>query len=315
MKDYIVKIYDKEQDIVECFIKENGTVFHSYDFLVSVGRNYKCIVVFYKSEIVGVFPLVYSSRYKRYSLNLPPFTHVNGPVFAVGNVFIKEVLDIMFSEVSKEKRIDLKCFGADISNALNTAGFDVSNRDVQIVKYSDESLMNLLHKDKRRGVNKFERLVESEKVKFIEGEKALDYILKIYDKTSKRAGFQSNIKEMEVLMRSGVEKYFNVLLSDKGIILSGSFCLLDKKKMYLVIVTSDRDVKKEFSNSNAYSVYIALQKSRELKLDFDFMGSMIPGVAKFNNSMGGETQQVYTCIKTNSFYYKAIDFIKGMQSV
>ena len=117
---YFIEVIKYFNEDVETFIFNNGTVFHQYSFLCSVGQKYKCLIVKNsRNEILGVLPTVESYKYKVKSLNLPPFTYYYGPVFSSNIIFDRlELITLLMDEVSSYSIIDFK--------------FNLQNEDIYI---------------------------------------------------------------------------------------------------------------------------------------------------------------------------------------
>ena len=308
---YFIEVIKYFNEDVETFIFNNGTVFHQYSFLCSVGQKYKCLIVKNsRNEILGVLPTVESYKYKVKSLNLPPFTYYYGPVFSSNIIFDRlELITLLMDEVSSYSIIDFK--------------FNLQNEDIYIYKskgyiieanptylFSSENNYSIdeLSRDKRRDLKKLLKLVENKKLYIIEGKgDIIDEVIGLWKKTSERANFNPNQELLNNIVNSGINYYSNIVYDEKGTALAGTICPYDKKSMYHLIGASIKNNNKLLSRANILSLFSAVKKSNSMTLNFDFEGSNILGVARFYRSMGGKPDVMYSIHKTNSFYYKFIE--------
>lgn len=313
---YSLKSISVKCEEVESFIYENGTVFHSYDFLSSVGDNYICHIVYSDLEsenIIAVLPLVKSSKYKVKSYNLPPLTYLYGPVLSELSIADKKkIISLLLNAVSSDSRVDLKCFADGDILPYISEGYTVDVRQSHVFSKNKVYSAENLSKNKRRDLIIFNRLLEEGDIKLVTGEEAIEHILYLWKITSERSNFTPHIDLLQKIVSSGVNYYSNVILDKEGEPLAGTICPYDKKTMYHLVSAGNRVENKMYSRMNILSLFSAVKEANDRDLDFDFEGSGIEGVAKYYRLMGGEPIVVNSCVKTNSLYYKVVDFIKSI---
>lgn len=309
---YSLKKYIEYNDKVEDFISKSGTIFNSYEFLISVGSNYSCYCVFHNDIIIGSLPIVKSSKYKVNSLNLPPLTYLYGPVVLDKYNFARrEILELLLDEIQNEYRIDFKCFVKDGDiDIYKKYGFETIEMISHVFQNNKLYGYDSLSKSKKRDVKKLNKLLEIGDIKLTENKDSLDEVLKLWKRTSEYSNFKSNIESLRKIINSGISIYVNMVVSSDGTVLSGAICPYDDFNMYHLVSASNRDVEGRLKEANTLSLYSAIKHANSLGLNFDFEGSNIEGVARFYKSMGGENIKVYNFVKINSIFYKTIELVK-----
>ncbi len=305
---------------IELFISEKGTLFQQYSFLNAVGEDYICYVVIEEisKKIVGVLPLVKTSKFGLKSYHIPPFTYQFGPVFS--NLKIKEkniIIGMLLNEIRKNNQIDFKIH-IDDNNVLpyKIANYSIEANQAHIFYHTEKYDVNNLDKDKRRDLRKLQLLAEKEEIKIIENSSlAIDHILDLWNKTSKRSKFNPHVDLLKKIIDSRTNYYTNIILDKNNNPLAGTFCPYDKKTMYHLVGASIRVEDKLLSRANIYSLYSAVKNANSSGLNFNFEGSNIEGISSFYRSMGAESIIVNRIQNTKSIYYRSLKGLKKIRTL
>jgi hypothetical protein len=299
-----IKVLNNE---VEDFISEYGTIFHSYKFLSSMSNTYRCFVAKMENEIVGVLPLIKSSKYKVLSYNLPPFAYYYGPVIKKG--YSIDIRIDLLNVVKNSLRLDFQLKDSSV-NDLMSSGFKLNKKSTFIVEKDDSYSKNSISKDKLKYIYRYQELLEKNKIRLVEGTDAVYHLLKLHEKRSNELYFNGNTSFLREISKGGMKFYSNIIFTLDSEPISGVFTLIDENSMYLLSGHFNNDLINDYKNINAFTQYLAINEARKLNLSFDFLGSDIAGVAKFNQSLGGKRRNVLNLVKTNSYYYRILEYLK-----
>lgn len=304
--------YKERNDAVESFIKDNGTIFHQYEFLKCIGTDYVCFAVVSdtNNEIIAVLPLVKTVKNRLKSYHIPPFAYQFGPVFNNDEAFYKNerIISLLMNELKNVGQLDFKMLipDGDIL-AYKTNNFVIEANQTHTFDSNQEFGIDLLSKDKKRDVKKLIKLIDSRELSLIEDvSKAKPYILSLWKETSKRSKFDSHINILDKILKTNVPSYSNVILDNKGNAIAAAYCPYDKSTMYHLVGASIRSDDKRFSRANLLSLYYAILNANKLGLNFDFEGSNIPGVANFYRMMGGIPKINFRVQRTKSIFYNIL---------
>lgn len=316
MSEFKIEVINSSNEKIEAFLRECGTVFHSHAFLSSVGEDYKCVAAISNSTgcVVGCLPLVKSKKFGLKSYHIPPFAYQFGPVIDENfKTKSSKILTSMLNSLRKEKHLDFKIIIED-GNILpfKEMNFTCTSGQTHVFLGNSEYGLNVLSKDKARDVKKLLHLNEEGYLKVTENDQSnLHFILKMWKKTSDRAKFNAHMDTLEQIFSSKVAHYSNTIFDYNGVPLAGAYCPYDSKKMYHLIGASTKSTESVLNRSNILSLFLAITYANRRKLDFDFEGSNVPGVAKFYRMMGGKPKIIYRVQKTKSAYYH---FLRGFKT-
>lgn len=303
---------------VESFIEENGSLFHKYDFLSCVGENYRCFLVLNKisGEIAALLPLVKTKKFGLKSYHIPAFAYQFGPI--ISNEYLShqsEILSCLLRPIIKEKHLDFKLF-VDDGNILpfKERSFAITPSQTHVFPINCKYGLDIISKDKARDVSRLLKKTEEKSLKIIENDKSnLPFILKMWNETSDRANFDAHLKILEQIFSSDINHYSNIIFDSKGNPLAGAYCPFDSKRMYHLIGASTRSTDSILNRSNILSLFLAITYANNHRLEFDFEGSNISGVAKFYRMMGGRPKITYRMQKTRSLYYHVLKAAKTIK--
>lgn len=315
--NFIVEEYNTVNIKVENFIQQYGTVFHQFNFLTAVGDNYVCYVIkdILTENIKGVLPLVKTVKFGLKSYHIPPYAYQFGPVVCANSIKQKEhFLSILLKKVKNNSQIDFK---SKIENG-DIIPFKHVNYSIEALQthiFSSGKLFDLsvISSDKRRDIKKLLKLHDQGEIRIIENdETALDHVLFLWDKTAKRAKFNPHSKRLKNIINSKIKYYCNSIVDSKGNPLAATYCPYDKNTMFHLIGASGMVEDKLLARANILSLYNAILFANKNKLDFDFEGSNISGVANFYRSMGGDPVIIHRIQKTRSLFY---NLLKGLKNI
>lgn len=304
------EIHQRNED-VESFLKEEGTVFHSYDYLTTVGDDYICLVAEVGDEgIAAVLPLVKSRKRLLKAFHRPPYTYQFGPVVkkSLDPVESGKLIRQLLRHLPQAGHYDLKCFLPG-GNALpfTESGFEISVHQTHIVDKNENYGLQHLSATKRRDVQQLLQLEEEGMISCIENEVTnLPLIEQLVEQTGKRANYAVKLPVLRKIFKKGFQNYQNVIMTKEGKPLSASYCLLDKYNAYHLISARKEHDDHILSNANVLSVYKSIRYANEHALNFDTEGSNIAGIAQFYRLMGAKPEQIYRAQKSPSLYYQVI---------
>jgi len=320
MSKYRILQYKIKDEEVEKFIWDNGTVFHQYKFLNSVGDNYVCHVVKRNTsdDIIGVLPLVKINKFGLKSYHIPSYTYQFGPIVCnkEGSKEREEVLDLLLNEIKDNKQIDFNLFIGD-ANLIpyKNANYTIEANQSHLLNCEKEYGIELLGKGKKRDLKKLLKLEEDNEIQIVENSNLItDHLFYLLKETATRAKFNPHIDILKKIIDSGINFYTNTVFDSDGKPLAATFCPFDKTTAYHLISASVRSETNILSSANSLSLFLAITYANKNKLHFDFEGSNMKGVANFYRSMGGKPVIVYRFQKTKSFYYNLLKEIKKNKS-
>lgn len=125
----------------------------------------------------------------------------------------------------------------------------------------------------------------------IELEDYLKFFLWSYELRGKTLSYSE--EKIRKLITEAVKHDSCYLLAakDKFLKIRGVACVFtDSRRAYKMFDTYDPQVN---SKAQILLTFSSVQKAREMKLDFDFEGSMIQGVAEYNREFGGFKEEYY----------------------
>ena len=301
-----VKLIGNRNEEADKFFILHGTVFHTYNFLSSIGIDYCCILIFSDGKIVGGLPLVKSSKMGICAYHIPPYAYQFGPVVHGEYVdYYDEIVTCILDNLLKSRQYSFKLF-LDQNSVLpfNSKGFTITVGQTHIFSRNELYDSKVLSKDKRRDLRKL--LVAKEEGSIYIRENHIDnlaIILSLWRSTAGRVGFAPHLEALKRLLNADIPHYSNVIFDKFGKPLCGAFCPYDSNTMYHLIGANSRSDDKLLARSNILSLYMAVVSANQEGLTFDFEGSNLSGISTFYRSMGGKKKLLYRVQKSTSFYY------------
>lgn len=304
------KIHQQNED-VESFLKEEGTVFHSYDYLTTVGEDYICMVAEIGHEgIVAVLPLVKSRKRLLKAFHRPPYTYQFGPVIKK-SLDPSQKIDLirqLIQHLPDSGHYDFKCFlpGGNV-RPFTESGFEISVHQTHIVDKHENYGLQHLSATKRRDVKQLLQMETDGMIRCIENEvSSIPLIEELVKETGRRAHYPVKLPLLKSIFAKEFPHYQNVVFTKEGEPLSASYCLLDKYNAYHLISARKEHDDGTLSNANYLSVYRSIRYANAHSLNFDTEGSNIAGIAQFYRLMGAKPEQIYRVQKSPSLYYQLI---------
>lgn len=297
---------------------EGGTIFHSSEWLLKYSSKLCLLIVRNGKDIIGGLPYVLTSKYSVKGYHPLPYTYFGGPLVGKVDNQLSEkeqeqTLKTIISNLNKVGHYDFITNRTQDILIYHQHGFSISALQTYLIKYSDEDYKGQLNQNKKRELNKLLKLVE-------EGEISIDYnpptteSVNLLIETGDRSGFNANRQVVQKMLENPVRKALKIGIMHKedGLISFGYFPY-DQSTMYNLINASKRIDHRILKTVNLLLLHLAITEARKRKLDFDFEGSMIPGVAAFYRLMGGKPRLNYRIQKSRSLFYQLLRFLKRLK--
>lgn len=315
-----IKICKEHSSEVEDFLLNNGTIFHSYAFLSTVGDEYQAIVIREdkSNNIAGVLPLVKTIKNRLKAFHIPPYAYKFGPVIdSTQAKYAGTIFKLMMENTPLTGHLDfsLNVFNDDLIPYIK-AGFQITASQTHVFKrpMQENDIIKSIHHSKSRYIKKLIKLFDNDELKIIYGKECHEDLLKLQEETGKRGNFNPKLKKVKSIFDNLDEaQYYSLVIYHNGQALAGAFCPYDKNYAYHLINASIRHKDSLLDKANFLSAYLSLRKAFELDLDFDFEGSSIPAVADFYRTMGGIPTINYRAQKSKSLYYQILRFAQTVK--
>lgn len=313
---YQIQTYQSKDEIVELFLKENGSVFHSFEYLGAVGEEYLCLVIEEGDMIKAALPLVKTRKNKLKAYHIPPHTHVFGPV--VNKSYLDKSYDLikaLLQSLPKSPHYDFKLYNSGDVLPYFEMGFSINAIQTHMWVPSIEYSISRISKNKKQDINKLNKLIVTNQICLLENDKSQhEHLIDLYKETSKRAGFKPQMDKLISIMNSDISFYSNVIKDANGNAIAGTFCPKDKNSLYHILSLGLRLDDKLLSRANYLSLFYAVSFANKHNLNFDFEGSSLPGVAQFYRMMGGEPMTMIRAQKSRSIFYQLLRHANSFRS-
>ena len=316
---YIIQTTRSKTPQIETFLEKYGTIFHKFDYLNAVGKDYYCIWASAgKDSVIGALPIVITRKIGLKAYFIPPFTPRFGPVISEAYEKNKgEIVGSLLNNLPRSLFFDFKfSLGDQDILPFKENGFKTIVN--QTHQFTSDHIYDIgcLSKDKKRDINKLSLLRAAGDILVSENNPSNNAeILELWIKTSERAKFKTNVRILKNIMDSDISYYSNIIFNKEGSALAGTFCPYDKYTMYHLIGASKRFQDSLFNRANLFSLYLAIKDANNKGLNFDFEGSNIPGIANFYRLMGGEPRLVYRAQKTSTIFRRILNFANTFTSI
>ncbi|GLR18887.1 hypothetical protein [Portibacter lacus] len=287
---------------------------------IVTGANWDVVLSYDKEEkIVGAWPYHFSKRKGFSFIQMPPYTPSLGPIINFPdhlnspyktNSFYFSQLRELAAQLPNAGYININ-FPIDGQSwyPLYELGYKQTTRYSYIIDHKlglDKITSNL--KPKLRNVV----LKEVGEFEIRTNEKLEEFVRMLGDTLAgNNAGqffYPTNINELiTVAINKGVGKvlgYYN----QQGEMIAGIFIIEDVKKTYCLFTAKNEEGKKEEAVSKL--IWEGIKESVEKGKDFDFEGSMLPGVEKFFRTFGGEQVAYHQISKISNPIMRWYKYIK-----
>jgi lipid II:glycine glycyltransferase (peptidoglycan interpeptide bridge formation enzyme) len=317
MKKSNLRILRKEEyDYWDEFVfkSENGSVFNSSFFLECFSQNFKILGYFRKNKLIAGTGFFIKKKFGIPYVSVFPLIPYSGVVFQKSSK--------RYSNDLSEKKKIIRDIGGYFKKYYysylrfapgfdDIQGFLLENYKPEI-KYTYILEMDSLGKIwKNFDTNRKGDIRSAEKNKIrIEITEDFSRLFRLVEKTFKRKNKKIKYRKYafsinRVLSEKRLCRSF-IAVDEKGRDVAGVYIVFDNSKAYFLLSGYDEGYNQRGAESLALWEAIKFCKKQGLK-EFDFEGSMIPGVEKFLRKFGGKLTPVYCVYFFNKyleiFYY------------
>lgn len=297
------------------FVSENDLpiFFHSWwlDALSHRDNWGVCISKDKDGSIVGVLPYYFTSFLNQKIIRTPPFTPYIGvwlkyPEGVWDNrkkiSFENKIIDDLLDQLPKVAWYH-QIHPGQLENWLpfHWQGFRQSTRYHFIIK--KERLGLEIKKEQKKNIRtgeKYFKIIETQ-----DAESNLSLVKKSYSRQGAKADFPESIYFLlaEAIFSKNQGLVLQAVDRESKRTIASQFLLWDSKYIYLWMHGLDRS-QPNFRGASSILIWHAIQLAKKKNLDVNFCGSMLPGVAHFNESFGAEMMPVHQIYKaSNRFLY------------
>lgn len=304
----------------DSFVDEHpsGTIFHSTAWLQRLPGELMVMAVFDKDRAIkGGAALVKSRRFGVSGFHLPAYTPYFGPLImpvkdtegALAKSEYWKLLQLIVLNLPKVSHYDFLLTPEDLNIfPYIWNGFSSSIRYTFEIKGSFAEYPSRLSREKKVKLRKALQFYEEKKLKVIFS-KDINDLLVLLRQTARSKGFdphEETLKSIFTQEDKGLQWQIFLVTNDSGEKLAGTLILCDKRRGYNLINVIP-DFRRELKDTpTILSLYSAIQYSMESGKNFDFEGSVLPGVSQYFYSLGGEPVPYIRLQKSFSSFYYAI---------
>ena len=305
------------------FCEENDVcIFSKPWWLDTVAGEDNWDVLLYKKggKIQAAMPYAFTKKGEWIEIDEPPLTQKNGVIFVYPKnqkytsklSFERKVLKYFIDELEKFKLASFnQAFNYTFTNWLPFywQGYNQTSRYTYVIEDTldkekvyaeiDSSTKNLIRKAEK-SIKVYENL-------------DIESFYKVNSMTFERKGMQIpySIELLKKIHKNCTDKNCNKILyakDEEGNIHSAIYLVWDNDSMYYILGGINPDFKS--SNSTSLLLKEAIMMASDLKVKFDFEGSMNKEIENFFSSFGGSQKQYFTITK----YFK-FDIKRAMYSI
>ncbi len=295
---------------------ENGTLFHTTWWLTAWGVNPVVhAVTDEQGKIKAGICFALGRRFGVKAIIRPPLTLHNGPVFApmTGQGTYRAVTHAKKTMLSaihglpKLGMYDFQLRACDFdAMPFLWNGFDVLLSYVYVIPCSvrdvwDKQASKSARKELRRAAAEF-----SEQHYRIDDNPEPDEMLLMFEETAHVKNFrirrlQSRFGKWWEAMRARSQAQGYILRDGQGNPLAAKVFVHDQHSAYNIIGGMRADLR-AYSHVNTILLNRMIRDAHAMGLDFNFSGSILPGVEQFMRGFGGELRVHYRVVKLPSFW-------------
>lgn len=267
-------------------------------------------------QVIAAWPYVLTKVKGFNFLRLPALTRNLGPVitFPEGIKQCNKIahehdcLRALYQQLPKYDHLELK-LDPNFKNALalHWEGLELKvNYTYLISDCGDkEALFSDFRENVRRSIRKAEKSLS------IEESDDVSSLWRVHEFSQQRAQFDV-IYDQSYLEKIHSFDQSQILLAkhSNGDVVAGILLVWDQERMYYILGGMDADYKD--SGAKTLLLWHAIQKAGEMKLAFDFEGSMLEGVEKFFRSFGAHQQMYISLFHSPS---KKLNLLKSIKSM
>ncbi len=281
-----------------------GSIFHQTKWLERIG-NVEVLISEKDSEIQSGIAFVKTRKRGVKGLHIPPFTHYFGPLINSTNhqYQVKFLKDLM--QATGGGHFDFKFPNQDYGIlSYSQLGFHNSILITHILKGKLEEFLVKMNKNKKRELNKLLDMVNSNELVLLD-EYDVNEVINLMRETGNRGNFRISVPIFQRVFLERQQSYIKSIYvhSKKFGLISAGIYAYDDKMVYNLINASKRLNHNTYKTINLLTVFKGIEFALGSNRQFDFEGSMIPGVSHFYKLMGGTSQPVYRVQKSPSLLF------------
>ncbi|QEN05681.1 GNAT family N-acetyltransferase [Thiospirochaeta perfilievii] len=280
--------------------------------------NYKKLEIKKNNSVIAWMPIFFKKRGPFRYITQPNFSQFHGPTLyfpkdqkvVKKNSFIDKNQDLILDLLEKEKFHSYnQNWNPDVSSwySFYKRGYNMLVRYTYILRDLSNldavwaGFDNRLRTDIRKSEKNFTYEVSD----------SVDNLYSIEEKTFKRQNLsvpfsKSDVKTLFNAVKENNSGELLIAKSETGVISACVYLVWDKKTCYYILGGADPE--NRVGSPQAFLLWEAIKRTADRGLEFDFEGSMVPGIEKFFRSFGGERVPYYQVWKHRS---KIFGLLKG----
>lgn len=321
--DLNLKILKEDEYVLwDKFVKDNpsGTIFHTTSWLKMMKKELSIYTVWQDEKIKAGVALIKTSKNAINGYHIPPYTQYFSPLYgSFSNSSLTdehECLAAVLGMIKNARHVDFKLpRGHRSVLPYHWKGFESSVTLTHIISGTLDTYLANLNKNKARELKKLQTMVEAGEIS-IESEINKTDLHFLLQQTSNRKEFNANSDMVENIVNSAAGSFAKkiVIRSATHGLLAFGFFPYDNKAVYNLINASVRITDPVLKTINLLLLYKAIEFALSTGRDFDFEGSMLPGVEAFCRLMGGTQMPVYRVQKSPSIGYSLLRAAKQIKN-
>jgi len=304
----IKEITASDRSVYNDLAREKGTIFNRLEWLDLFGKKVKIFGLFdIDNNLLGGFHLYKSSYWGLNSYRNPPYTPFFGPFLknvgateSTRNNIRKKHLRLIAEFLQEYKtHLLLVTLNSDIVDCQPFLWnkFRVNVRYTYKLDLTDsiDSLWGNLSTERRNDINK----AEKDQIE-LQADPPIDLITDLVKKSFKRQNKRREVSQLNKLLSKFSESGQTISFAafSKGIPLAVSFCIHDNQKAFYVV--GGYDHQNRHHGAGALTLWECIKSAHARKLNqFDFDGSMKPGIERYFRGFGGKLTPFYRIQRSN----------------
>ncbi len=285
---------------------------------VAPGKWHEIIIPGKNGESLGRMVYVEESLYGISYLGLPPLTQQMGPWFALPSNLkpvkalhkTKLVLDALIAQIAEEKNVDL-AFHNSFQYILPFvwSGYHV----IPSVSYVIEDLSDI---DRVYGgmESKLRNLIKNARERYsVEDRVCCEEMISLVESTFAKQGRKSPLSRQliqriyDASEKHRARKLLGARDKETGNLVAVAFFLYDEHTCYYLL--GGKDYSQKTDGSQELLIFEGIRFAASVSREFDFEGSMIPGIENFFRGFGGRPR-IYFQVRRGSFVFMLLHWVK-----